>query len=185
MRLCTKNEALRKMIRKMPSLLGYNVDTNMEPKLSWLKQQFDLDDAELRKMVLRAPSLLNYHVENNIEPKLDWFRQRLHLDDAALSKMIQSFPPLLSYNSDTNLEPKLNFFIEALGSETEALTLVQQYPKMFSVSLEKRLKPRLEQARDAGIVIDTGCLRRIAMTTNESWSKSLVYQSKQIKTIAK
>ncbi|KAL7547705.1 hypothetical protein ACHAWF_010983 [Thalassiosira exigua] len=95
--------------------------------------------------------------------------------------MIKISPELLGYNVDTNLEPKLNFFIGALGSETEALTLVQQHPRMCGSSLEKRLKPRLEQAREAGIVIDTRCLRRIAMMTNDGWSKSLVYKSKRDK----
>ncbi|KAL7528731.1 hypothetical protein ACHAWF_008338 [Thalassiosira exigua] len=99
--------------------------------------------------------------------------------------MMKMYPEILGCSVDTNLEPKLNFFIEVLGSELEALALVQRNPSMFSRSLEKRLKPRLEQARDAGIVIDPGCLRRIAMMTNENWSKSLVYQSKRIKTIAK
>ena len=113
-----------------------------------------------------------------MEPTLEWLQQRLRLDDAAVSEMIQKLPALFGCNVDTNLKPTLNFYIDALGDKREACALVIDRPNLFGYSLEKRLKPRLEDARDAGIVIDSGCLSRIAMYTNDKWQKSLAFQTK-------
>ena len=124
-------------------------------------------------MICILPNILGYSIEDNLEPKLIWLQQRLKMDNEALSKMIQTQASLFCYNVDTNLEPTLNFFIEALGSESEAIALVKRYPRMFTSSLEKRLKPRLEQARDAGIAIDAACLTRMGQYTDEKWMKSL------------
>merc|ERR1719291_911291 len=123
-------------------------------------------------MIKRRPSLFGHTVEN-IELKLGWLQHRLDLDDAAVSKLVQQCPPLLGCNVHTNLEPTLNFYIDALGEEGEALALVVRDPRLFSLSLEKRLKPRLEEARNAGLLIDSGCLLRIGKYTNKTWHASL------------
>ena len=60
-RLGLDDMGLRKMVLRLPSLLGYSVEDNMEPKLEWLQTRLDLDDAELRKKVVllqrRGPKL--------------------------------------------------------------------------------------------------------------------------------
>ena len=116
-----------------------------------------------------------------MELKLEWLQQHLHLDDAALSNMIQQFPALFNCNAETNLRPTLDFYIDALGDTQGALALVVGQPNLFSLSLEKRLKPRLKEAQEAGIVIDSGCVTRIALLTNENWSSSLAFQIEQLK----
>jgi len=163
-----------KIVRQHPSLLNYSIDTNLEPQFDWLQQRLDLDDDEVRKMVKRFPSLSNYNIDTKLEPKLDWLQQRLVMDDDEVRKMVKRLPSLFCYNIDTNLEPALSFYINALDSEEGALALVMQYPSLFGYSLEKGLKPRLEQVKEAGIVIDAGCLSRIAQYTNDQWHTSLL-----------
>ena len=58
-------------------------------------------------------------------------------------------------------------YIDALGDKQEALALIISCSAMLGYSLEKRLKPRLEDAQEAGIVIDSGCVALIAKYTNE------------------
>ena len=124
-------------------------------------------------MIQLLPALLSYSVEDNIEPKLEWLQQHRRLDDAALSNMMQQFPALFGYNIDSNLEPTLNFYIDALGDEREAVALVLSCPAMLGYSLEKRLRPRLKDAQEAGMFIDSSGLVRIARYTNDKWDTFL------------
>ena len=87
-------------------------------------------------------------------------------------------PSLLGCNIDTNIEPTLNFYIDALGDERKALTFVIHNPISLTFSLEKRLKPRLEEATDAGMIIDSTYLRSIMVCTKEKWAKKMLKESK-------
>jgi hypothetical protein len=54
--------------------------------------------------------------------------------------------------------------------------MIMTNPRLLNASLEKRLNPRLAEARQAGIATDAGTLSRMAQYTDEKWEKSLVYQ---------
>ena len=171
-RLDLGDEEISRLVQRSPNTLHLNIESNLEPKFDWLQQQLDLDTASLSKMVQRAPTILHLSIDN-IEPKLEWL-QGLSLTDRGILNIIQKFPSILSCNLDTNLEPTLYFYIGALGgNEREALALVTHNPNLFAYSLEKRLKPRLQEALNAGIVIDTSCLRRIGQYTDNQWQAEL------------
>ena len=153
----------------VPSILTFSIDKNLEPKLEWLQQRLDLDDAAAGKMIRRVPNIFTCGIDKNLEPKLEWIQQRLSLTDGGLSNFVQKLPSILCCNVDNNLEPTLEFYIDALGDEEEALALVIRNPVLFGISLEKRLRPRLEEIREAGIVIDTACLRRMGKSTDNEW----------------
>lgn len=48
------------------------------------------------------------------------------------------------------------------------------------MSLENKLKPRLKQAQEAGIVIDRGCIQRMGKYNDTQWATSIAYQKKQL-----
>jgi len=70
------------------------------------------------------------------------------------------------------LEPTLNFYIDALGKD-HALAFVTRIPASLSYSLEKRLKPRLKQALDVGMVVDSKLVSLIMFYTNEKWDRKV------------
>ena len=86
--------------------------------------------------------------------------------------MMQRSPGLLSCSIDRNLEPTLNFYIDALGKD-HALAFVTRIPASLSYSLEKRLKPRLKQALDVGMVVDSKLVSLIMFYTNEKWDRKV------------
>ena len=49
------------------------------------------------------------------------------------------------------------------------------YPKHERGSVERRLKPRLEEAHKAGFWIGSSCLSRMVVYTPAKWCVSLVY----------
>ena len=62
--------------------------------------------------------------------------------------------------------------MDALGKH-EALALVKRNPGAFGRSLEKRLKPRLEEAQRVGMVINYTCLYLIIFCTDDKWDKKI------------
>ena len=81
-------------------------------------------------------------------------------------------PSLFNLNIDTNIDPTLNFYIDALGDEAKALAFVA-HPISFGYSLEKRLKPRLQEAKEAGINVDSKFLSSMMTYTEDGWNKRL------------
>lgn len=99
----------------------------------------------------------------------------------------------MSCNIESNLEPTLNFYVNAMTMATmgeeegeknekkkkkkkqEVLELLVNNPSLFHYSLENRLKPRLEEARDIGMDIDsTASLRKLGQYTDDEWYKMLI-----------
>jgi len=174
-RLHTLDEfTISRVVQKMPRILHLNIEANLEPKFDWLQHQFNLDDDALGKMVQRSPTFLGLSIDT-WEVKLDWIERRLDLTDQDLSKFILKAPSILNCNIESNLDLTLDFYIDALGNEREAVRLVTKNPSLLAYSLEKRLKPRLQETRDAGILIDAGCLRRIGQYTDDYWKMALSF----------
>jgi hypothetical protein len=118
-------------------------------------------------------------IEDNLEPKLSWLQERLSLDDKSISFVVQRMPALVGYGIASNLEPTLKFYEDCVGS-VAARTMIANNPMLFTYSLEQRLKPRLAEAQEAGIHIDTGTLNRIAKMTAEKWSNSMAFQETKL-----
>lgn len=53
--------------------------------------------------------------------------------------MVRRFSPLLGYSIDEVLRPKMEFLVNTMG---RFVSDVVEYPRYFSYSLEKRIKPR-------------------------------------------
>lgn len=65
--------------------------------------------------------------------------------------MVYGFPPLLGYNIEEVLRPKLEFLVNGMGrSIMETVT----YPRYFSYSLEKKIKPRFRILHNRKIQCD-------------------------------
>ena len=172
-RLKLDDNSLAKLIQRMPQTLCLSIHDNLEPKLDWLQQRLSLTDVALTKMIRRLPGILSTSTDI-LEDKLVWLQKRLSLTDEQLSKMVQRLPSLVCSNIPNNLEPTLNFYINALGDESTAISFVTNNPSSLGVSLEKRLKPRLEEAQSIGMKIDYTCLYYIWRDTNDQWNERVI-----------
>jgi mTERF domain-containing protein len=178
-RLQLDSKILSKLVKKLPGVLGYSIEENLKPKLAWLQERLQLDSKSLSKLVKSMPPVLGCSIEENLEPTLAWLGERLALDDKILSLVIQRMPSLLGCNIADNLEPTIKFYEDCVGSNA-ARNLILKDPRVLGASLEKRLKPRLAEAQEAGIFIDTGILKRMANYTEDLWSKSLAFQKTKL-----
>jgi hypothetical protein len=178
-RLSLENTSLSQIVQKFPSVLTYSTECNLKPKLLWLQERLSLDNASLSKLVKTLPAVLGYSIEKNLKPKLVWLGERLVLDDASLSLVIQRQPSLFGCEIYTNLEPTIKFYEDCVGSDATR-TMIAKRPSLLGYSLEKRLKPRLAEAREAGIPIDTGTVQRMAKYTEDKWSNGLAFQKTKL-----
>lgn len=176
-RLNLDKTQIGKLVMRFPPSLYLSIGDNLEPKLDWLQSRLDLNDAQVTKILRGRPQIFG-HAVSHLEPTLTWLQQKLSLDDVGLAKLIVALPTLLGCDIETNLSPTLNFYNDWI-SEDEAKQLVTKNPRMFGASLEGRLKPRLEQARESGVAIDAGCFVRMAQYTEERWQASLAFQERK------
>ena len=58
-RLGLDDAGLRKIVVRLPKLLIYSVEDNLEPKLEWLQTRLDLDAVQLKYVVVTLPQLLS------------------------------------------------------------------------------------------------------------------------------
>lgn len=63
----------------------------------------------------------------------------LGLSERDVTFMIRRFSPLLGYSIEEVLRPKLDFLVNTME---KPITEVVEYPRYFSYSLEKKIKPR-------------------------------------------
>jgi mTERF domain-containing protein len=159
------------MCRHQPQLLYANT-TTLDNKADSIQADLSLSDDELSDLVSKyAPILCCYSPEKNVRPKLQYLRTRFELDDDALKDLILKSPPLFGYPTD-NIEEKLQFYSNLIG-EREAKRLVVKSSNLLRQSLEKRLKPRLEEVEKSGAKVrwNETLIRRLAIRTNDQWER--------------
>merc|ERR1712070_164396 len=63
-------EQLRKLVLRLPAVLGYSFKANLEPKLAYLEHELGISRGKVRDRVLRMPALLGYSIEKRYAPRL-------------------------------------------------------------------------------------------------------------------
>lgn len=75
--------------------------------------------------------------------KLSTFRMRYLMDiglsEEEVSSMVSRFSPLLGYSIEAIFKPKLEFLLITMQ---KPLKEIVEYPRYFSYSLDKKIKPR-------------------------------------------
>ena len=158
-----------KMVAISPTILGINVEDNLVPTMDWLQTRLLLSDDQLSKIARKFVQVFKRSIPDNLEPTLNWFQKRLKLSDAQLGELIVAFTPMVCLSITKNLEPKFELFVECLGEGT-AIAMLRANPSLFGSSLENRIKPRIAEARAAGIAeIDRSFMVKICRHTPEKW----------------
>ena len=161
---------IAQMCRNMPQLLFSNT-TTLDDKAASIQTALSHSDEELSKLVSKFPAILTCSPKENIKPKLRYLRTRFELDDDALKNLVLKAYPLFGYPTG-NIEEKLQFY-SALVGEKEAKRLVIKSSSLLNQSLEKRLKPRLEEVKKSGVKVrwDEILIKRLATRTPDLWGR--------------
>ena len=159
---------IAQMCRNRPELLFSNT-TTLNNKADSIQADLSLTDDELSGLVSKFPTILGFSIEKKIRPKLRYLRVRFELDEDALKDLLLKAPSLFGLADDT-IEKKLQFYSNIVG-EREAKRLVIKSNNLLKVSLEKRLKPRLEEVEKSGVKVrwNETLIQRLARRRNETW----------------
>ena len=75
------DEGLCKLVMRLPAVLDYSIEDNLEPKLVWLLgERLLLDDKSLSLVIQRLPALFCYNIETNNEPAIHFYEEDCVLD---------------------------------------------------------------------------------------------------------
>ncbi|XP_074583611.1 transcription termination factor MTERF8, chloroplastic-like [Curcuma longa] len=95
------------------------------------------------ELVLRRPMLLNLDLHSQLIPRVEFLIELGGGDAAAVRVLLSKLPALLSYTVE-HYESHLVFWRSVGISNEELFKIAMVYPKIFSVSKERKLEPRIE-----------------------------------------
>ncbi|XP_020520645.1 transcription termination factor MTERF8, chloroplastic isoform X2 [Amborella trichopoda] len=104
-------------------------------------KQYDIDN-HWCSCIIRRPALLNLDLEIFIIPRID-FLLNLCKDESSVKTLINRFPHVLAYTVK-HVEMDSNFWRGEGFSDAEFFKIVEVYPSIFSVSITRKLRPRVE-----------------------------------------
>merc|ERR1719491_2786192 len=83
----------KKIILRLPQMLGYDYDTDIGPELSYLQEELLLTDDELTTLILKCPQIVGLEYEGVIRPQIEAIKKGSDL--AATKDMILQKPAAL------------------------------------------------------------------------------------------
>ncbi|BBN18673.1 hypothetical protein MPTK1_8g04450 [Marchantia polymorpha subsp. ruderalis] len=130
-------EDIDKLLRRAPEIFAANIEGTLQRKVDFLLE-LGIKPAKLFRIIKFYPEILSMSVDDALRPRVTYLRNR-GFANHEISRMVFKFPPLLGYNAESVLSPKLDFLTETMKRPIKD---VVQYPKFFSFSLEKKIRPR-------------------------------------------
>lgn len=144
---------LRSIILKFPRLFTHSL-VKIKHVVGFLRYELALDGQQVKRVVFQAPQILGLDTEGTLAEKVNFLRHGLELTEAELGTVLSKMPTLLCLGVSTNLMPKLEYLDEALaiaGSAHAVKDAVLKQPTLLGYSLDKRIRPRMEQLIAAGV----------------------------------
>uniref|UniRef100_A0A7N0TXF2 Uncharacterized protein n=1 Tax=Kalanchoe fedtschenkoi TaxID=63787 RepID=A0A7N0TXF2_KALFE len=135
--LAFDKESVGKTLGRCPEIFAAKIDKTLSKKLKFLKS-IGLSKHLLPRLIKKYPEVFVSDIDKTIIPRMKY------LTTSGLSKrevaiMVHRFAPILGYSIDEVLKPKLEFLVTTME---KPVSEVVEYPRYFSYSLEKKIKPR-------------------------------------------
>ncbi|KAL3677375.1 hypothetical protein R1sor_027323 [Riccia sorocarpa] len=130
-------EDLSKLLMRAPEIFAASIHGTLQRKVDFLLE-LGIKRSKLFRIIKFFPEVLSMSVDDALRPRVKYLQSK-GFSKNEISRMIFKFPPLLGYNADSVLDPKLEFLTQTMK---RPLKDVVSYPKYFSFSLEKKIKPR-------------------------------------------
>ncbi|KAL1547178.1 transcription termination factor MTERF2, chloroplastic-like [Salvia divinorum] len=130
-------DAIARTIGRCPEIFAANIDKTLDKKLQFLSN-IGISKANIPRVVRKYPELFVCDVDRALLPRMRYLIE-IGLSTKDVGFMVRRFSPLLGYSIDEVLRPKLEFLVKTMGRPVRD---VVDYPRYFSYSLEKKIKPR-------------------------------------------
>ncbi|KAL0385198.1 UNVERIFIED_CONTAM: Transcription termination factor MT, chloroplastic [Sesamum radiatum] len=132
---------VRNILLLYPPILSYDIEKDIRPRLRSY-EKIGAKDNDLGKMLVKYPWILSASILENFEKVLDFFDEE-KVPKISSSRAIKNWPHILGCSVN-----KLKVVVEQFGEigitnkKVRPVRDVVDYPRYFSYSLEKKIKPR-------------------------------------------
>ncbi|KAL5699676.1 hypothetical protein ACHQM5_030547 [Ranunculus cassubicifolius] len=130
-------ETIEKILSRRPQIFAASIENTLKKKLSPLID-LGISQNQLPRVIKKYPEILVSDINTTIRPRMEYLKGN-GLSKTQVGSMVCRFSPLLGYSIEEVLKPKLDFLINTMGKPVND---VVDYPRYFSYSLEKKIKPR-------------------------------------------
>ncbi|KAI3990314.1 hypothetical protein MKX01_037653 [Papaver californicum] len=130
-------ESTGRILCRCPEVFAANIDKTLKRKIKFL-DDIGISKDYLPRVIRKYPELLVSDIDHTLLPRVKYLMQA-GLSKREVASMIRRFSPLLGYSIDEVLKPKLEFLVNSMEKPVKD---VVEYPRYFSYSLDKKIKPR-------------------------------------------
>ncbi|XP_004305797.1 PREDICTED: uncharacterized protein LOC101301899 isoform X1 [Fragaria vesca subsp. vesca] len=130
-------EAVGTILCRCPEIFASSIEKTLKRKLDFLAS-IGVSKVHLPRVIKKYPELLVSDTDRTLLPRVKYLTKN-GLSRRDIAFMVRRFSPLLGYSVEEVLQPKLEFLVNTMG---KPITEVVDYPRYFSYSLEKKIKPR-------------------------------------------
>ncbi|TQE12515.1 hypothetical protein C1H46_001906 [Malus baccata] len=130
-------ETVGSILGRCPEIFAASIAKTLNRKLEFLAN-IGVSKPHLPRVIKKYPELLVADTDRTLLPRMNYLMKK-GLSRRDIAFMVRKFSPLLGYSIEEVLSPKLEFLINTME---KPVTDLVGYPRYFSYSLEKRIKPR-------------------------------------------
>ncbi|CAN1143851.1 Transcription termination factor MTERF2, chloroplastic [Linum perenne] len=130
-------DAVGMILRRCPEIFAASIDSTLRKKIESLVSVGIRED-HLPRVIKKCPELLVSDFSQTILPRMKYLME-MGISKKDVGFMVRRFSPLLGYSIEKVLRPKYEFLVETMERDVKD---VVEYPRYFSYSLEKRIRPR-------------------------------------------
>ncbi|KAK1422891.1 hypothetical protein QVD17_18180 [Tagetes erecta] len=132
-----EEESVGRVLGRCPEAFMANVDKTLKKKVEFLCE-LGVSKKHLPRVIKKYPELFVCDVNNSLRPRMTYLL-KIGLSKREVAFMVGRFSPLLGYSIEEVLRPKYEFLVQTMQKPVDE---VVEYPRYFSYSLEKKIKPR-------------------------------------------
>nr|GEX13795.1 transcription termination factor MTERF2, chloroplastic [Tanacetum cinerariifolium] len=117
-------DSVGRILGRCPEVFMTNIDKTLKKKVEFLNE-LGISKKHLPRVIRKYPEMR--------------YLKKIGLTKREIAFMVGRFSPLLGYSIEEVLRPKYEFLVNTMQKPLEE---VVEYPRYFSYSLEKKIKPR-------------------------------------------
>ena len=125
-----------KLIERNPAVLTFSIEKQIKPRVDFLKD-LGISHKSVVKMIVRHPRILQYSFDG-LGEHIN-FLMSIGMDEEDIVHTVTRLSQLFSLSVRDSLRPKYDYLTGELGGDLKTCV---KFPAYFSLSLDKRIKPR-------------------------------------------
>jgi len=140
------------MVERHPQLIHYDLELNVKPTMSYLRDDLGITGGYLVKMMMRQPKSLSYSLEYKLKPLAEFFVGH-GIEEEKIGKILRRCPEVIGLSIPNNLQTTVEWLLD-LGIEPGIKGvggLIVKWPKILAMSERDNLTPTVNKFYRLGI----------------------------------